>query len=253
MIMRQEETPGPLHLVHCTSVERGRSIADEGLKPGTEDRCNYDCNRWMPLDGVYLSVSGNQIDHYRMAHGLRNYAIVLVEADPTLLLPDEDIVDVMLSMAFRDCGGRGWDDLPEGEEVPPSGDPFWDKVRDLFVRYAGQRSDAVLRDDDLDDLVDWWADFEFFGEGGDISPFEWSELKDRIVRAFPRMEGLALHEKSKRHPGPIGFEGPVRILAVVERANGRSRLLYGAVPDVAANLMGAVIDECDPEPCGAAA
>lgn len=238
-----EERPPRLHLVHCTSVERGRSIVTEGLKPGTEERCNYDCNRWLPLDGVYLSVSGNQIDQYRRAHDLRDCALVLVEADPDTLLPDEDVIDVLLAMAFKDNGGRAWDDLSDGEEIPPSGDPFWKGVRDRFVRLAGRRSDAVLRPDDLDELVDWWADFEFFGEGGDVDPFEWSALKDRIVRAFPRMEGLALHERSKRHPGPIGFDGSTRIAAVVEVIGGDAFVVRGVVPDEARNLVAAMIGD----------
>jgi len=237
MTPEPEENPR-LHLVHCTSVERGRSIVDEGLKPGTEDRTNYDANRWMPLDGVYLSVCDDQILQYRRAHALQDYALVLVEADARRLLPDEDIVDVLLHRAYLHCTGP----LDRDRDIPPPGDAFWDGVRDRFVESAGPRSDAPLRDGDLDEVVDWWADYEYFGEGGDIDPFEWAALKDRIVRAFPHLEGSCPTERSKRFPGTIGFEGDVRIVAVVECSGGTAGIIRGCVPDEAVRMVERMID-----------
>lgn len=236
-------TPEPeekacLHLVHCTSVERGRSIATEGLKPGTEDRTNYDANRWMPLVGVYLSVCHDQILQYRRAHGLHDHALVVVEADPALLLPDEDIVDTMLHRAWTHCSGS----LYPLDEMPPSGDPFWDLVRDRFVETAGPRSDAPLHERDLDEVVDWWADFEFFSGGGDIDPFEWADLKDRIVRAFPHLEGSCPMERSKRFPGDIGFHGDVRIVAVLECVDGTASVVRGDIPATAFRMVERMID-----------
>ncbi len=227
-----EEKPR-LHLVHCTSVERGRSIAAEGLKPGTEERTNYDANRWMPLDGVYLSVCHDQILQYRRAHALEDHTLVVVEAEPSLLLPDEDIVDTMLHRSYIHCSAM----LPPTSEIPPPGDPFWDLVRDRFVDYAGARSESGLRDGDLDEVVDWWADYEYFGEGGDIDPFEWAALKDRIVRAFPRLEGSCPAERSKRFPGAIGFDGDVRIAAVVECRGGAATTIHGEIPMAAFRMV----------------
>lgn len=226
-----------LHLVHCTSVERGRSIAREGLLPGTQERCNYDCNRWMPLEGVYLSQSSLQIERYRLAHSLDDCAIVLVGADPADLLPDEDLVDHFLAASYRTVAGLGRDICVHDHEPPDPGDPFWIRIRDQFRR---DMSPFSLGDVDvamLDDLVEWWADFEFFGDGGDIDPFEWADLKDRVVRAYPRMEGLALAERSKRHPGKIAFEGRTRILAVVLSRRGEATLIMGEVPEDACNLV----------------
>jgi hypothetical protein len=224
----------PLLLVHVTTPGRARSIAVQGLVPGGEDRCNYDCNRWMPLDGVYLSQSCNQVSGYRRAHGLADCGVVVVEADATLLLPDEDVIECLLAESLQDAMGVDWTEIRrrhEDDGMPHWTDPFWNGVRDSFERSCGPRSSFPLRDDDLDTLVEWWGDYEFFVEGGDIHPTEWAALKDRIVRAFPRMEGMSLEQKSKRHEGPIGFQGPVRILGVAVVENGDRSVLTGSVPD----------------------
>ena len=224
----------PLLLVHVTTPGRARSIAVQGLMPGSEDRCNYDCNRWMPLDGVYLSQSCNQVSGYRRAHGLADCGVVVVEADAALLLPDEDVIECLLAEALERAMGVDWTEIRrrhENDEIPHCTDPFWNGVRDFFERACGPRSSFPLRDEDLDTLVEWWGDYEFFGEGGDIDPMEWSALKDRVVRAFPSMEGLSLEQKSKRHEGPIGFEGPVRIVGVSAVVDGERSILVGEVPD----------------------
>jgi hypothetical protein len=238
------------HLVHCTSVARARSIAREGLLPGDDQRCNYDCNRWLPLPGVYLSCSPRQIEQYRRAHDLTpRFAIVLVEAERSTLLPDEDLVDAFLGQAMERAMGMGWEAIRKLQEerddaIPPSGDPFWGKVGTEFLRLADPARTVALDADDLETLVDWWADMEFFGDGGDVDPFEWRELKGRIVTALPLMEGLAPWERSKRHPGPIGFEGPARILCVATIVDERARIIAGAMPTGvdALNMLGAMVD-----------
>jgi hypothetical protein len=240
-------SPGPLTLVHVTTTERARSISVQGLLPGDEGRCNYDCGRWMPLDGVYLTQSCNQIDQYRRAHGLVDCGVAVVQADdPSLLLPDEDVIDALLGETVARVMGVDWPEIRRRQEedaIPPSGDPFWIDVRKAFVRVCGPRSSSTLRDDDLDTLVDWWADFQFFGEGGDVDPWEWMALKDRVVRAFPAMEGLSLDQRSKRHPGPIGFEGPVRIVGVGIMVDGERTVLAGEIPDC--GLVSSALDADD--------
>jgi len=225
----------PLRLVHVTTPARARSIATEGLIPGDQDRCNYDCNEWMPLEGVYLSQSCNQIEQYRRAHGLGDCGVVVVQADDaSLLLPDEDVIVSLLGETLSRTMGVDWAEIRRRQEedaIPVSGDPFWNDVRDAFVRVCGPRSTSTLDEDDLDTLVDWWADYQFFGEGGDIDPWEWAALKDRVVRAFPSMEGMALEQRSKRHPGPIGFDGPVRIVAVGIVVQGKRTVLAGELPE----------------------
>lgn len=239
-----------LHLVHCTTIERARSIAREGLLPGDDQRCNYDCNRWLPLPGVYLSCSPRQIEQYRRAHGLTpRFAIVLVEAERSTLLPDEDVVDALLGQAMEKAMGIGWGAIRKLQEeqddaIPPSGDPFWGKMGTEFLRLADPARTAALGADDLETLVDWWGDMEFFNEGGDIDPFEWRELKGRVVEALPLMEGLAPWEKSKRHRGRIGFEGAARILCVAIVVDEHARIIAGAMPadNDAANMLNAMID-----------
>lgn len=239
-----------LHLVHCTSIERARSIAREGLLPGDDQRCNYDCNRWLPLPGVYLSCSPRQIEQYRRAHGLTpRFAIVLVEAERSTLLPDEDVADAFLGQAMEKAMGIGWEAIRKLQEehddaIPPSGDPFWKMVEAEFLRLADPARTGALGADDLETLVDWWADMEFFGDGGDVDPFEWRELKGRVVEALPLMEGLAPWEKSKRHTGPIGFDGPARILCVATIVDERAHIIAGAMPTArdATNLLGAMLD-----------
>ena len=224
-----------IRLVHVTTAERARSIVIEGLVPGNQERCNYDCNRWMPLDGVYLTQSRDQILGYRRAHALEDAGVVVVEADPALLLPDEDVIDHLLETSTAAVMGidqAGLRRRHEDDGIPASGDPFWERVRDAFVATCGPRSASPLREDDLETLVDWWADFEFFGEGGDVAPFEWAALK-----------GAKPSQKSKRHPGPIGFRGPVRIVGVAIAECGlRTDLI---APFRGCGLVDAALDQGD--------
>ena len=226
-----------VHYIHATSIDKALLIADQGLIPGDLNNTNYENFRWLPLEGVYLSCSPAQTENYLRANGLLDrYAIVLVEADPSALLPDEDLIDTFLSLAMERTFGMDRmqiEDLRGEKEnaIPPSGDPFWAKVGNEFLKLADPANTGNLSAEDLETIVDWWADYEFFGEGGDIHPEDWRDLKRRVVEALPRMEGLAPWEKSKRHPGAIGFEGPVRILCIAHVDDGHVEIAYGTPPE----------------------
>ena len=232
-----------MHYVHATSVEKALLITEQGLLPGTLENTNYENNRWIPLEGVYLSCSPAQTEGYLRANGLMDrYAIVLVEADPDALLPDEDLIDTFLSQAMEKAFGadrQAIQTLREEREdaIPESGDPFWKKVEREFLLLADPARTNALGAEDLETLVDWWADYEFFGEGGDIHPEDWRELKSTVVEALPKMEGIALWEKSKRHPSPIGFEGPTRILCIATVEDGEIVDMQGAAPDEASAFL----------------
>ena len=232
-----------VHYVHATSMEKAFLIAEQGLLPGTLENTNYENNRWIPLEGVYLSCSPAQTESYLRANGLMDgYAIVLVEADANALLPDEDLIDTFLSQAMEKAFGAdrtAIQTLQEEREdaIPESGDPFWKKVEREFLLLADPARTGALGAEDLETLVDWWADYEFFGEGGDIHPEDWRQLKRTVVEALPRMEGLAPWEKSKRHPGPIGFEGPTRILCIATVEGGEIVDMHGDVPGEASAFL----------------
>ena len=230
---------------HATSVGKALLIAEQGLLPGTLENTNYENNRWIPLEGVYLSCSRAQTEVYLRANGLLDaYAIVLVDADPVTLLPDEDLIEIFLSQAMEKafgCDRNAIQKLREESEdddaIPQSGDPFWKKVEREFLLLADPARTGALAAEHLETLVDWWADYEFFGEGGDIHPVDWMDLKRTVVEALPKMEGLALWEKSKRHPGPIGYEGPTRVLCIATVEGGEIVDIHGEVPDEASTFL----------------
>lgn len=214
-------TAAPRYFIHCTAGKNVASITKQGLIPngGAAPLMggNYEDSRWITLEGVYATIKPQLIINYIRAHGIQNhYGLVVIEAHPEDLLPDEDIIEDLLIRAFKAAGGKRFHEIDDEEFEPRHWqDPWWEKVRRGFHEMASNGQEVPYDDDMLETLVSYWTDFEW--DGGDVGPDEWATIKDKVARHYPMM----VHpdhgpRHSVRVPGKIGFTGRTRIVAVLD-------------------------------------
>lgn len=246
---------------HCTRLENVKSILKVGLVPNHANNGagNYDDARWESLDGVYCTRESDIIESYIRAHDLEDgYAIVVLSVSPTAALPDEDVIEVILKHArvkVADEWGIDGYYLEEegglheyfetrydnGEEPHPGDlqdiDDFYAKVGEKFHEMVKANDPRPMDPEMITTLVDCFREFDE-GSDGDAA-LVWKDIKDAITRRYPKMaHPTAGAGYSIRIPGPVGFSGRNRIVAIVGVIDHEGRLLYGKLPREAEEFLG---------------
>ena len=228
------------YFLHVTKRANLKSILKNGLIPNFAGG-NYSDTRWISLEGVYASREMDQLKTYLRAHDTKDFAILVIGIEEGSSLPDEDIVEIILQKAYEQAKTKTNINPFEEDEIE-SDDPFWKVVANNFhfLASSGQRCRKDMKF--LTELVDWWADFEHY-QGGDVGPDEWAAMKDRAVRAYPKMVNPHLgYQHSVRIPGTVGFEGSARIVAAIDVNGMREKLVFGAIPEEAQDMVAALVN-----------
>lgn len=251
------------YYVHVTAADNLRSILKKGLVPNAANKGlgNYDDTRWLSLDGVYATKQPEIIhSNLRANHNFGHYGLVLLSVAVSATLPDEDGIEALLKDCYKrvmdlhgiDSYYASWigeyfqtrdqnrdDDDPEWSLRDES--QFWREVAEEFHNRAKGNDPRPMDQELISTLVEYWSDFEFEGYG-DIDPYDWRDLKDKVTRRYPRLA----HPNggagwSLRIPHVVGYSGRTRIVAVIEVIDGTPEVLYGSVPADAKELLNRII------------
>jgi len=218
------------YFVHVTPYKNIKSILKQGLIPN-QNGGNYTDTRWISLKGVYASKNMDHLLGYLRSHGMVNFGIIVIETSSEDTLPDEDIIDPLLTKATHDVFKRhGYQVSPEfdpAEEEIEYDDPIWNEVAKEFDKLAGGKGTT---DDTLIELVEYWKDFAFY-LGGDIDPDYWLDIKDAITRKYRKMKAPLLdYQHSIRIPNAVGFEGFTKIIFVGGYKNNEFSVFLDKAP-----------------------
>lgn len=269
------ERAAPQYYIHATRPEAIPSILKKGLIPNAtnDGEGNYtDSLDWLSLEGVYATKQPSLTQSYLRAHDLLDhFALCVLSISQGSALPDEDTINILLRKCHqRVCDSWGVDtsyyesiehyfaeremhDEPH-DPYDDDGEPaaeltpeiFWKQVAEEFHELAKSPSDPRPADMKLlDELCDNWHGVAFV-DGGDADPFYWKDLKDRVVRRYPRMAHPEFgHGWSVRIPGAVTFSGRNRIAAVVEVEDGHATLVWGKLPAETKELFRSLVDNLD--------
>ena len=247
------------YFMHATKVEYIPSILKKGLIPNASNdgNGNYDTLEWLSLEGVYATKQPELIKRYIRAHDIQDeYAICLIAASLNSTLPDEDTINILFRKCYEEiCDSYGIDSAYEGVgeyfhtreddpewELHPNDlkdeDDFWTKVAEYFHRYASSPGDNRPPDIEMlkDAATEWaatvWNEY-------DSDPFSWKDLKDKIVRRYPRMGHPDFGQHwSIRLPHAVTFSGRNRIVAVIKVIEDQGEVVYGHIPPEAMDMVG---------------
>ncbi len=232
---------------HVTSVENVPSILKHGLVPNkaNDGAGRYEDSRFYTLKGVYAAKDALLL--HQIAGSLNDdFVIVILSISPPSTLPDEDVLEVLMSNVFeqicrsypmrpetidtyRELDWSNELDDTQKEEL----EGFWDAVGKEFHRQAGRGNPHITFDKELiDDLIWEWriSHLESYQEGEHDS-LGWMDTKDKLVRKYRGVEGGNFKKgRSVRVEGPVTFRGRNRILAIVD-GPGPSDVVYGKVPE----------------------
>lgn len=237
-----EQAASPQFYMHATSIENAEKIAKEGLIPNGGGDGNYEDSRWISLEGVYATNNPGKIWDYLRAHGLQDYALILIEVDPATTLPDEDTIDILLDKAFEEVHHSSIDTLIDDGFDPNEHDLDWKAVGQRFHVLASGGQKIPYDEDFCTELADWWGDHKILS-GENIDPWDWMALKDKVVRHYPNMAHPTLGSGwSIRHPGHIGFEGPTRIVAIIADQDNHAAIMKGTIPSEAVPFVSRFVE-----------
>jgi len=232
---------GARYFLHVTARKNIRSILKKGLVPNYGGG-NYHDGRWDSLEGVYATDTPSVIERHMAAHGLwGNAALIVIEVhDGAAILPDEDMIDMALKKITGEYFGGNFAEIADeiAERCPTPDAPEWQEIADRFHQWAGGgEKDQAL----LDELMAYWTDHAVYGYG-DTDHMRWMEIKDQVVRHYPRMVHPHLgHQHSIRLLGPVGFDGPARIVCIIDIRPSGAKVVYGAVPSPAMGMVNSII------------
>ena len=240
---------------HVTNIANVPSILKKGLLPNASNdgMGNYDNPEWQSLPGVYATVESDIIETYIHAHGLYDYAIVVLSVSPSSTLPDEDVIPIVLSDLFnkemsRLMGrnvlfDRDNDEILEyfEKEYPDSeGQLPPEIIQPIALAFHNHAKGSDPRPADMNDIetaIECWWEFKI-GADGDAAII-WYDLKDKLVRRYPKLAPSA--EKrgySVRIPNAVGFSGRNRITAIVEFHDDQGTVVYGSINHEARDFFG---------------
>jgi hypothetical protein len=198
---------------------------------------------------VYASRHAEQLHDYLNNHEIMNYLIIVIEVDMTSALPDEDLIDItfdyILEAMLRADGITLYG--PEFEEMYPGEEPFEHYVNSLTQAFHTQAAGKFHVDIDenlIRDAAEIWLCMKVGLDEGD-GAMMWGDIKDKIVRAYPKMLHPELGvQHSIRIPNKVGFTGDTRIVAIISVDDDASPVvLFKNVPDDAKYEINQMIED----------
>jgi hypothetical protein len=231
------------YYVHVSPIKNLRSILAKGLLPnvGGGNYTGFETS----LEGTYITRVPNIIHDHISARMIENgFVLVLVQILDDHGVIDEDVFHPYLVQCIDTVlAPRGLNYATATEALDPD-DPVWRKVAALFATRLGKPNRQILKQNPgiVEDFVDTLIRSELYGEDAGDPDF-WQDIKTKLVMIFPQVAHPDYGERySLRIPGPIGYTGDTRIVAVIESRKGNDRVVKGDVPWAARALIDQVLN-----------
>lgn len=227
-IVSLTETVKRNYYLHITPRSKLSSIKRKGLI-ANHGGGNYQGSEFESLDGVYLTNDTTLISHMiENRDDLSDYGLVIIEANPEILLPDEDFIDMILN-----------DLRIRGEEM--SQREMTQFLIHEFHKEASQGADITLDKALLKQLVTVFLSYCEGIDDGDND--EWLAIKKQVTQIYRNMRNPRTRvQNSFRYPGSIGFNGQTRIVAILRVRNDVGTIIFGSVPPEASRLIEPLVD-----------
>lgn len=228
---------------HITDGKNVPAILKKGLVPkaSNDGYGNYG-GEWESLNGVYATKESDILENVMFSSNIQDdFAICVLSVSLESTLPDEDLIPIYFDEIFQHvmekftngklrATGAAYDHADAVDYWERTEGYIPDEVTEAVAAEFHRRVNGNdPRPADMSLLTQavliWW---EFtIGESGD-GILSWGEIKDEIVRRYPKMaHPTAGRGYSIRIPHAVGFGGRNRITAIVRVIDNKGHLVYG--------------------------